>query len=65
MTEKDEAEIWVDVGAIKELRQVDSYLEEHGIFATNGEIIEAAITLAKPMGVGNWSFVCELRHRRE
>ena len=52
-------------GLEDKLLDISTYLNEHGIEASDVEILEAAITLAKRLGAGNWSIMCELKHRRE
>ena len=47
------------------LLKIEKYLEEHDIEANYVDILDASLDLAKRMGAGNWSFVCELKHRRE
>ena len=65
MSEKDLDKMLAEVEVIRKIRQIDTYLEEHGVRVSDSEIVDAAITLAKRMGAGNWSFVCELKHRKE
>lgn len=43
--------------------EIGEYLDDHNMFATDGEIVGAAIRLAKRLGSDKWSFVCELKGR--
>jgi len=56
----------IDISRIEdELDVIQAYLVEHDVGASYVQILEAALVLAKRMGAGKWSFVCELKHRRE
>lgn len=56
----------IDISRIKDdLDDIQAYLTEHDVGASYLQILEASLTLAKRMGAGNWSFVCELKHRKK
>ena len=48
-----------------EIVELQTYLEEKGVKATYDEIVMAAIKLAKRLGADKWSFVCELKKKKE
>lgn len=58
-------EIYISITLDNKLSEIKKYLKKHGIDASSDDVFDAAITLAKRMGAGNWSFVCELKHRKE
>jgi len=43
-----------------ELSIIQDYLIAKGIHVSQAEIVLAAIHIAKRLGAGNWTFVCEL-----
>jgi hypothetical protein len=45
----------------KEVESIQKYLKRKGIEATEDEIIEAAIGIARRLGAGDWTFVCEFQ----
>jgi len=47
--------------ANKEIANIKEYLQKKGVFATEADIVLAAIRIAKRLGAGNWTFVCELK----
>ena len=53
----------LDENTSKEVKDLSAYLKKKGITATDSEIVMAAIKLARQLGAGNWSFVCELKER--
>ena len=56
----------IDISLIEdELDDIQAYLAEHDVGASYVQILEVALVLAKRLGAGNWSFVCELKHRKE
>ena len=57
------AEIYISKTLDDKLLEIRKYLKEHGIDASSDDILDAAIILARRMGAGNWSFVCEFRNR--
>jgi len=46
--------------AHNELEMIQDYLIAKGIHVSQAEIVLAAIHIAKRLGAGNWTFVCEL-----
>ncbi len=56
----------IEIDTIEDkLKDIKKYLKKHGIEVTYVEILEVAIRLARRMGAGDWSFVCELKARKE
>lgn len=47
--------------ANKELANIKAYLQKKGVFVTEADIVLTAIKIAKRLGAGNWTFVCELK----
>lgn len=43
-----------------EIAKVQAYLKWKGVKASEAEIVIAAIKIAKRLGAGDWTFVCEL-----
>ena len=54
----------LDKNTAKEVKDLSSYLKKKGITATDSEIVMVAIKLARQLGAGDWSFVCELGERK-
>lgn len=65
MSEKKKVEMEVYLETVDEVMKIYDYLKEHDVDVTGADIVEAALTLVKRLGAGNWSFVCELKHRKE
>lgn len=65
MSEKKKVEMDVYLETVDEVMKIYDYLKEHDVDVTGADIVEAALTLAKRMGAGNWSFVCELRNKKK
>ena len=53
----------IDVSGIKGLKEVKTYLRQHGIKVDDKAIIEAAIKLTRQLGAGDWTFCCEFKNR--
>jgi hypothetical protein len=47
------------------LREVQEYLSKRGIRVSEVAIIDAAITIARRLGAGDYTFVCEFEERKE
>lgn len=58
-------EIYISNALDDKISNIKKYLKKRGIDASSDEILEAAIRLARRMGAGDWSFVCELKARKE
>ena len=58
--DKTKINIELDENTSKEVKDLSAYLKKKGITATDSEIVMAAIKLARQLGAGNWTFVCEL-----
>ena len=58
-------EIYISKALDDKVSDIKKYLKKHDIDVSSEEILDAAITLAKRLGAGDWTFVCELKHRRE
>ena len=65
MSEKKKVKMDVYLETADEIMQLYDYLAEHDVHVSGADIVEAALILAKRMGAGNWSFVCEMKHRKE
>lgn len=44
-----------------EIAKLKTYLKHKGVKASEAEIVIAAIRIAKRLGAGDWTFVCELK----
>ena len=53
----------LDKTVAKEVKELSAYLKKKGITATDSEIVMTAIKLARQLGAGSWSFVCEFKER--
>ena len=47
------------------LREVQDYLKERGIKVSEVAIVDAAITIARRLGAGDYTFVCEFEEDRK
>ena len=47
------------------IQEVQNYLREQGIKASEVAIINAAIDIARRLGAGDYTFVCEFEERKE
>ena len=65
MSEKKKVKVEVYEETFNEIVRIYDYLKEHDVEVTSADIVEVALVLAKRLGSGKWSFVCELEHRRE
>ena len=61
MTEREENEVWLDKKTAEEIKKIQKYLGTHKVTASRTEIISTAILLAKRLGAGDWTFVCEFK----
>ena len=65
MDEKTRCNVEVSVETAYEIAEMIDYLKEHDVDVTSADIVVSAMTLAKRLGSGKWTFVCDLKHRRE
>ena len=43
------------------VKEVQEYLEKHGIIVTETSIVNAAIDITRRLGAGDWTFACEFK----
>lgn len=62
-------EIYISKILDDKVSDIKKHLKKHGIDASSDEILDAAITLTRRLGAGDWTFVCyfwqEERRRKE
>ena len=63
MSDKKKVKLEVYEGTVNEIVRIYDYLKDHDVNVTSADIVEAAIKLAKRLGAGYWTFVCELQER--
>ena len=54
----------LDKNVAEEVKELSLYLKKKGISVTDSVIVTTAIKLARQLGAGDWTFVCELKERR-
>jgi hypothetical protein len=47
------------------VREVQHYLAKRGIQVSEVAIVDAAISIARRLGAGDYTFVCEFEERKE
>ena len=56
-------EIYISKILDDNVSDIKKHLKKHGIDASSDEILDAAITLTRRLGAGDWTFVCEFREK--
>lgn len=51
-----------DKQVITEIKEIQKYVKGKGIQATETEIVQVCINLARRLGAGNWSVYLEVKH---
>jgi hypothetical protein len=47
------------------VKEVQKYLEKHGIIVTETSIVNTAIDITRRLGAGDWTFVCEFEKEKK
>lgn len=54
----------LDKNVAEEVKELSLYLKKKGISVTDSVIVTTAIKLARQLGAGDWTFVCQLKKTR-